>query len=117
MRSRWVPSFTRLREASRRKRTRWGSPSAPSPPASSSARHWLPRASRTSGSAPSPNDVKEHVAEIGQEAVEHGKQVAQDVAQSAAETAGESATQHAEDLRDAAQEHAQTVTGDPSTPS
>ena len=58
------------------------------------------------------DEVKGHVAEIGQEAVEHGKQVAKEVAQSAAETAGESASSHAEDLRETAQEHAQAVTGD-----
>jgi hypothetical protein len=61
------------------------------------------------------DDVKQHVSEVGQEAVEHGKQVAQEVAQSAAETAAESAALHAEDLRDTAQEHAQAVTGDQST--
>jgi uncharacterized protein YoxC len=63
------------------------------------------------------DDVKEHVADVGQEAVAHGKQVAKEVAQSAVETAGESATQHAEDLRDSAQEHVEAVTGDPSTAS
>ncbi len=61
------------------------------------------------------DDVKEHVADVGQEAVAHGKQVAQEVAQSAVEAAEESATQHAEDLRDSAQEHVEAVTGDPST--
>ncbi|MDX6618430.1 MAG: hypothetical protein QOK36_816 [Gaiellales bacterium] len=62
------------------------------------------------------DDVKEHVSEVGQEAVEHGKQVAKEVASSAAETVGQSAAEHGEELRDAAQAHAQAVTGE-QTPS
>ena len=57
------------------------------------------------------DEVKQHAAEVGQEALEHGKQVAKDVAQTAASTAEESATQHADELQTTAAEHAQAVTG------
>ena len=60
---------------------------------------------------PVADDVKEHAAEVGQEALEHGKQVAKEVAQTAASAAGDSASQHAEDLRATAEEHTQAVTG------
>jgi len=63
---------------------------------------------------PMADDVKGHVAEIGQEAVEHGKQVAKEAAHAAAETASESASSHAEELRETAQQHAQAMTGDQS---
>jgi len=62
------------------------------------------------------DDVKTHVSEVGQEAVEHGKQVAKEVAQSAAETAGESAGQHGEELRETAQAHVDAVAGDQPSP-
>jgi hypothetical protein len=58
------------------------------------------------------DDVKEHVSEVGQEAVDHGKQVAKEVASSAAETVGQSAAEHGEELRETAQAHAHAVTGD-----
>lgn len=57
------------------------------------------------------DDLKEHAAEVGQEALEHGKQIAKDVAQTATSTAEESATQHGDELRTTAVEHAQAVTG------
>jgi hypothetical protein len=64
------------------------------------------------------DDVKEHVSEVGQEAVDHGKQVAKEVASSAAETIGQSAAEHGEELRETAQAHAHAVTGDqPDRPS
>jgi outer membrane murein-binding lipoprotein Lpp len=53
------------------------------------------------------DDVKEHAAEVGQEALEHGKQVAQ----TAATAAGESAAQHGEQLRETAEAHTHAVTG------
>jgi hypothetical protein len=55
------------------------------------------------------DDVKEHVAEVGHEALEHGKQVAKEVGQTAASAAGDSASEHAGDLRSTAEEHAQAV--------
>jgi hypothetical protein len=63
------------------------------------------------------DDVKEHAAEVGQEALEHGKQVAKEVAETAASAAGDSASRHAEDLRATAEEHAQVVTGSDPAPS
>jgi hypothetical protein len=59
---------------------------------------------------PMADDVKEHAAEIGQEALEHGKQVAKDAAQSAATTVEERGAEHAEELRTTAAEHARAVT-------
>jgi hypothetical protein len=61
---------------------------------------------------PMADDVKEHAAEVGQEALEHGKQVAKEAAQSAAETVGQSATQHGEELRDTAQAHVEAAAAD-----
>ena len=62
---------------------------------------------------PVADQVKEKVAETGQQALDHGKQVAQDVAQQAGETAKESGRQHAQevasDARQGAQETAQQV--------
>jgi hypothetical protein len=58
------------------------------------------------------DEVKEHAAALGQEALEHGKQIAKDVAQTAASTAEESSRQHADELRTTAAERAQAVTGD-----
>jgi len=57
------------------------------------------------------DEVKEHAADVGQEALEHGKQIAKDVAQTAASTAEESASQHADELQTTATEHTQAVTG------
>jgi Protein of unknown function (DUF3618) len=60
---------------------------------------------------PVADQVKEKVAETGQQALDHGKQVAADVADSAKETAKESGQQHAQevasDARQGAQETAQ----------
>jgi Protein of unknown function (DUF3618) len=60
---------------------------------------------------PMADQVKEKVAETGQQALDHGKQVAQDVADSAKETAKESGQQHAQeaasDARQTAQDTAQ----------
>jgi len=66
---------------------------------------------------PMADDVKEHAAEVGQEALEHGKQVAKEVAETAASAVGDSASQHADELRATAEEHAQAVTGTESAPS
>lgn len=60
---------------------------------------------------PVADQVKEKVAETGQQALDHGKQVAADVADSAKQTAKESGQQHAQevasDAREGAQETAQ----------
>jgi len=60
---------------------------------------------------PVADQVKEKVAETGQQALDHGKQVASDVADSAKQTAKESGQQHAQevasDARQGAQETAQ----------
>jgi hypothetical protein len=60
---------------------------------------------------PMADQVKEKVAEAGQQALDHGKQVASDVADSAKQTAKESGQQHAQevasDARQGAQETAQ----------
>lgn len=69
---------------------------------------------------PVADQVKEHVKETGQEALDRGKQVAQETAQTAVqsateaagdvkETAQQSAQHHAEELRSSAQESAEHV--------
>jgi hypothetical protein len=58
---------------------------------------------------PMADQVKEKVAETGQQALDHGKQVAQDVADSAKETAKESGQQHAQEVKESAQQSAQDV--------
>jgi hypothetical protein len=58
---------------------------------------------------PMADDVKEHAAEVGQEALEHGKQVAKEVAHTTAAAVGDSASQHAEELRTTAEVHAEAV--------
>jgi hypothetical protein len=60
---------------------------------------------------PVADDVKEHAADLGHEAVEQGKQVAKEAAETAAASVGESAAQHAEELRASAQEHVASVAG------
>lgn len=65
---------------------------------------------------PVADDVKEHAADIGHEAVEHGKQVAKDAAETAASSVGERAAQHADDLRATVQEHAASVAGSADAP-
>jgi hypothetical protein len=57
------------------------------------------------------DDVKEHAADVGHEALEHGRQIAKEAAQAAAASVGESATQHAEELQTTAAEHAQAIAG------
>ena len=60
---------------------------------------------------PMADDVKEHAAEVGQEALEHGKQVAKEVAHTTAAAVGDSTSQHAEELRNTAEAHAEAVVG------
>ena len=56
---------------------------------------------------PVADEVKEKVAETGQQALDHGKQVAQDVAEQAKETARQSGRQHAQEVSSEARQSAQ----------
>jgi hypothetical protein len=58
---------------------------------------------------PVADQVKEKVAETGQQALDHGKQVAADVADSAKQTAKESGQQHAQEVASDAREGAQAT--------
>jgi hypothetical protein len=58
---------------------------------------------------PVADDLKEHAADVGHEAVEHGKQVTTEAAETAASTVGESAAQHGDALKTTAREHAAAV--------